>query len=61
MILSGVYKHLVARFSHDLRVTVRATRTDLTTSPQSTKKADEMTSDPPPPDLDCFCFAHSFK
>ena len=30
-------KHLVARFSSDLKVTVRTTRTDLTTPPQSTK------------------------
>jgi hypothetical protein len=53
------FKHHVARFSSDLKVTARTTRTDLTTPPQSSKKADGMTSDPPPPDLDCFCFAHS--
>ena len=47
------FKHLAARFSSALKVTVRTTRTDLTTRTQSTKNEDEMTSDPPPPDLDC--------
>lgn len=58
-IVMDAFKRLVARFSSDLKVTVRTTRTDLTTPPQSTKTAAEMTSDPTPPDLDCFCFAHS--
>ncbi len=58
-IVMDAFKHLVARFSGDLNVTVRTTKSDLTIPPQLTKKADEMTSDPPPPDLDCFFFAHS--
>ena len=44
-------KHIVARFSSDLKVTVRTTWTDLTTPTQSTKNTEEMISDPPPPDL----------
>ena len=36
-IIMDAFKRLVARFSSDLKVTVRTTRTDLTISPQSLK------------------------